>query len=167
MIKQLSIACFAALAISACAVARVDNPPSVCITHSQVELEQGLACDNGPDCGFDANHDPVPIEQSPDVASVCHCIGGRYACFGIQPTLTRNSLWQSCGFHNGVDAGQCTAGLECFGVCTFECGAKYTLQSDGTYIYMVDPLSSDLCSQRGGSCKDSLGVGINICSQEK
>jgi hypothetical protein len=65
----------------------------------------------------------------------------------------------------GVDLPACGNGLECFGVCTFECGEKYTQQASGEYVYGTDAASVDRCTELNGTCNDSLGVGINICNQ--
>lgn len=78
-----------AMMLSGCAVQQAETEraqDSVCVSHTQMELAQGLACSpDAPDCGFDSQHVPVPIDPAEDVEAVCHCIGGRYACFGRQP----------------------------------------------------------------------------------
>src|SRR4051812_14792326 len=66
-----------------------------------------------------------------------------------------------CGINaSGFDSGDCSPGLECFGVCTFECGQKYS--ADGEYG--LDVASVDRCAALGGSCQGyAPGVDINVC----
>jgi hypothetical protein len=67
-----------------------------------------------------------------------------------------------CGFDStGIDRGQCNTGLECFGVCTFECGEKYSAAGD----YGLDVASVDRCASHGGTCEQyAPTVQINVCS---
>ena len=54
--------------------------------------------------------------------------GGGGHCERINPLPNR--FGEACG----VDAGPCATGLECFGVCTFECGEKYPAGRFGSSI---------------------------------
>jgi|SRR6188768_501304 len=65
-----------------------------------------------------------------------------------------------CGF----DKPQCGTRLECFGVCTFECGQKYFEQADGSYEYGLDQSTVDRCTALGGTCERyAPEVHINVC----
>lgn len=76
----------ALLLLSGCAIQAEPAQDSICLSHTPSELAEGLACAAGaPDCGFNSSHEPVPIEPTSAVSEVCHCISGRYACFGRQP----------------------------------------------------------------------------------
>jgi hypothetical protein len=75
----------ALVCLSACTVA-VDPPqPSVCLSHPHDSFVQGdFSCDDAtaPSCAFNAQGDPTALEPSGLVDSVCHCVGGRYSCWG-------------------------------------------------------------------------------------
>jgi hypothetical protein len=75
-----------ALMLSSCAVGTEPAQQTECLSHPQAEFAAGLACaESAPDCGFEADGTPTPVEPSGLVSVVCHCIGGHYACFGRQP----------------------------------------------------------------------------------
>ncbi len=70
--------------------------------------------------------------------------------------------WSKCGFHSEVDFGQCNTGLTCYGFCTFECGDKYSVDSE----YGFDVESADKCSTIGGRCEQLPGnLPINACQR--
>lgn len=86
-------------------------------------------------------------------------------CAGCGPessdaqTAPRGVQWATCGVNL-----QCGTGLECFGVCTFECGQKYFQQPDASYEYGLDVASVDRCAALGGTCEGyAPGVDINVC----
>jgi hypothetical protein len=68
--------------------------------------------------------------------------------------------WDPCGVNV-----QCSSGLSCYGVCTFECGEKYKFMADGTYEYGLDRESVDRCDAIGGRCEMLSGVQINVCTK--
>lgn len=64
------------------------------------------------------------------------------------------------GAECGADKPVCADGLECFGVCTFECGYKYSAAGE----YGFDQESVDLCTEHSGRCQQyDTGVQINVC----
>lgn len=81
----LSIAAVIFALLPACAVQSDPEHVPSCADHSAAEYIDGIACEAGPDCGFDSNNQPAAITPGSPVAYVCHCIGGVYACFGRQP----------------------------------------------------------------------------------
>jgi len=68
--------------------------------------------------------------------------------------------WAPCGVNM-----QCNSGLECFGLCSFECGEKYFEQPDGSIEYGLDVASVDRCTAIGGECRQLDGVPINVCQR--
>ncbi len=114
--------------------------------------DQVYTCTNADQTNFDTDRCTGP--------SGTQDTGNIWCCNRMAPRL---SIGQACGFHNGKDLGQCSNDLECFGVCTFECGEKYTQQPSGEYRYQLDTASVDRCAALGGTCGDSLHVGINVC----
>jgi len=79
---------------------------------------------------------------------------GGAATDGGQSTPAAGEQWAPCGVNM-----QCSGGLECFGVCSFECGEKYNEAGD----YGVDVASVERCTATGGTCSALAGVQINIC----
>jgi len=92
------------------------------------------------------------------LALVCGLQGCGNATEGA-PAPGDGKQWDPCGF----DEPQCGAGLECFGVCSFECGEKYFEQPDRSTAYGLDVASVERCAAIGGKCSALDGVPINVC----
>ncbi|HET7540701.1 MAG TPA: hypothetical protein VFK05_12540 [Polyangiaceae bacterium] len=71
--------------------------------------------------------------------------------------------WAPCGFDKPKP--ECGNGLECFGVCSFECGMKYFEHEDGSISYGLDVASVERCTAIGGECRQIEGVPINVCQR--
>ncbi len=158
--------------------APADKVPAICHAGTASDFHFGrVTCEPlvSETCGFGIHNQPVPLDQSgAPLAYYCACnSGGVYACWGSPGLAVAEPLppepgqfGAACGIGaDGSDAGACALGLECFGVCTFECGQKYYQpQADGPHQYGLDRASVDRCAERGGACSGyAPGVDINIC----
>lgn len=79
--------------------------------------------------------------------SGCATYEGTHDGYPYQPAP--GSFGALCGFHENVDHGQCSDGLECFGTCTVNCESQEGI---------------DECAAREGTCSQyAPEVQIDVC----